>query len=236
MRFHGPMTRAPVIAALLGLAVGGCAATTAGTAVSAPPPPAATTDTLAAHLLAGQEVGAAMAGAELVVAGEAAAPWDDSARLSDRTRGCLAVAGAGQRGAYTDSGFAAMRGQVLREPPSAPAWTRFATQAVALFPSAGLAGEFFARSQHDWVACANRELAYSQRPVPDQLWSTGPVAVDQGVLVVTRTQRSPQRWSCQRALTVHADVAVDVEACSLAGPTSAAAAIARRIADRLGPA
>ena len=53
------------------------------------------------------------------------------------------------------------------------------------------------------------------------------------VLAVSRMQEGPERWACQRALTVHSNVAVDVEACSLDGPTSAAAAIAGQIAQRL---
>jgi hypothetical protein len=52
-------------------------------------------------------------------------------------------------------------------------------------------------------------------------------------LTVSREQNSPQHWFCQRALTVHGTVGVDVEACNLDGPTSAAAEIARRIGDRL---
>jgi hypothetical protein len=35
---------------------------------------------------------------------------------------------------------------------------------------------------------------------------------------------------------VNGTVAVDVEACALQGPTSAASAIARAIAERIGPA
>jgi hypothetical protein len=62
------------------------------------------------------------------------------------------------------------------------------------------------------------------------------VSIHNDVLTVSREQRSPQRWSCQRALTVNGTVAVDVEACALQGPTSAAAAIARAIAERIGPA
>lgn len=61
----------------------------------------------------------------------------------------------------------------------------------------------------------------------------GQISTDHDVLAVSREEQSPERWACQRALTVHGNVAVDVEACSADGPTSAAAAIARQIADRM---
>ena len=167
----------------------------------------------------------------MVVTREVAEPWDDSARLTEGP-GCLAVAGAAQRGVYAGTDWTAVHAQVLREPPPAQ-WSHFATQAVVLFPTVAAAEDFFARSQDSWAGCSDRELAYPQPLAPEQLWSIGPVGVERDVLAVSRVQRSPQQWSCQRALTVHGNVAVDVEACSLDGPTSAATAIAGAIAGRL---
>lgn len=229
--------RLPAIAALLGLTVSGCAATTAGTATPAAPAPMATADTLDTFLLLGGQVSAAFGGAtDLAVTRDVTAPWNDSAPLSDRGLGCLAIAGAAQSGVYAGSGYTAMHGQVLREPPTSGSWSHFATQAVVLFPTAASAAAFFTRSRGDWADCSSRELTYAQQPAPEQVWSIGPVSVDRDVLAVSRTQRSPQRWSCQRALTVHGNVAVDVEACSLDGPTTAATQMARTITERLGPA
>ena len=83
------------------------------------------------------------------------------------------------------------------------------------------------------AGCSNRDLGYPQPLGPEQLWSIGPVGLERDILSVSLVQRGPQSWSCQRALTVHGNVAVDVEACSLDGPTAAATAIAGAIADRL---
>lgn len=224
-------SRVATIAALVCLAAGGCASTTAGTAMPAGNAPLTTAEALPTLLLPAAEVGAAMSGADLVVTREVTAPWDDGARLAEGA-GCLAVAGAAQRSVYADSGWTALHGQILREPPASQ-WSHFATQVVVLFPTAEAAGDFFARSRDLWAGCADRELAYPQQLAPEQLWSIGPAAVDDDVLALTRTQRSPERWSCQRALRVHRNVAVDVEACDLDGPTSAAAAIAATIAGRL---
>jgi hypothetical protein len=163
--------------------------------------------------------------------------WNDSHMTTAGGRvdaaGCLAIVGAAQQGVYADSGWTGMHGQILREPPTAPEWSHYAVQAVVLFPTAAVAMEFFAKSQSSWTECSDRELTYPQAPAPEQLWSVSASRTNLGVLTVSRTQRGPQQWFCQRALTVRASVAVDVEACSLDAPTSAAATIAATIGERL---
>lgn len=200
---------------------------------SAPIPPT-TAQTLPALLLTAPETADALGSSELVVTGETARPWNDAAHFQGRDeKGCLAVAGAAQQGVYSDAGWTALHGQVLREPPTAPRWSHFATQAVVLFGDTAAAARFLTAARQAWTGCSDRELRYAQQPMPDQVWTVGPVGTDRDVLTVSREQRSPQHWFCQRALTVQATVAVDVEACSLERPTTAAAAIAHRIGDRL---
>lgn len=230
--------RLPLIVALLSVSISGCATTTAGTAAPARPVPLTTEQALPTVLLPAADVGSDVGGDEMVVTREVSTLWDHSAQLQGQfptgaEPGCLAITGAAQRGAYADSGWTAMRGQVLREPPTARAWSHFATQAVVLFPTAEAASGFFSRSREDWAGCANRQMTYSQPLAPDQQWSVGPITTDREMLTVSRAQRSPQQWSCQRALTVRGNVAVDIEACSLEGPTDAAAAIAGAIGERL---
>lgn len=219
----------------IGLA--GCATTTAGTATPAAPLAATTVETLPALLLSAPGVGAALGDENLVVAREVSAPWDDSAHFSSAGSGpdlgCLAIAGAAQNAVYAGTGWTALRGQVLREPPAATPWRHFATQAVVLFPSAQAAEQFYQQSRQTWTGCSNRELSYAQQLAPDQVWQVDAVGADRDVLTVTRTQRSPQQWSCQRALSVYGNVAVDVEACDAGGATGAAAAITAAIGERL---
>lgn len=230
-------TRLPALAALLALSAGACAATTSGTATPARPGPLTTEQALPTVLLPAAEVGSELGGGDVVVTREVSTPWDDHAHLAHfppgTDPGCLAVTGAAQRGAYDGTGWTSLRGQVLREPPTAPVWSHFATQAVVLFGTAQAAADFFSRSSEDWARCSERELTYAQQLAPEQVWSVGPAVSDRGVLTVSRAQRSPQQWSCQRALTVRGNAAVDIEACSLDGPTDAAAAIARAVGDRL---
>lgn len=226
--------RLPAITAVLCLAVSGCASTTAGTALPSAPIPPATAQNLPALLLSAGDVADALGAGELLVSGEVSAPWNDAAHFQKPGEaGCLAIAGAAQKTVYAGAGWTALHGQVLREPPAAPSWSHFATQAVVLFGDATAAARFLTSQQQSWNGCAGREVRYAQQPAPDQVWSVGATSVERGLLTVSREQRSPQHWFCQRALTVHANVGVDVEACSLDGPTTAAAAIARRIGDRL---
>lgn len=227
------MIRTPVIAAVICLTAGGCASTTAGTATRLAGPSElvapTTVATLPALLLPAAGVGTAI-GHEVVVTREVSTVWADSGHLPD---GCLAIAGAAQKNAYANSGWTAVHGQVLRDPPGASTWSHLAVQAVVLFPTAQAASDFLTRSRDDWSGCANRELTYVEQPAPDQVWSVGPASTDHDLLTVSRVQRSPEQWSCQRALTVRGTVAVDVEACNLNGATSAAAEIATAIGDRL---
>lgn len=232
MGFDLPVTpRLPAIAALLCLALSGCTATTSGTAMSADRAPLATADALPALLLPAGDVGAALSSDDVVVTADVTKAWNDSARLDDVN--CLAIAGAAQQSVYATSGSTAVHGQVLRDPPTAPAWSHFAVQAVVLFPTARAAADFFTTSQAQWSGCSDRELTYPAPIGPAQVWSVGRPSTDRDVLAVSRVQMTPEKWSCQRALTVHSNVAVDVEACSLDGPTSAASAIAGQIAQRL---
>jgi len=223
--------RLPAIAALLCLSVSGCSAVTPGIARPADRAPLTSPDNLSSLLLSAPDVGAALASDDVVVTNDVSKAWNDSGHSADVN--CLAIAGAAQQGVYAGSGSTAIHGQVLREAPTAPEWTHYAVQAVVSFPSAQAAAEFFTASQRGWAACSNRELNYAQPIGPPQVWSVGTTSTDHDVLAVSRVQQSPQRWACQRALTVHSNVAVDVEACSLDGPTAAASAIAGQIAGRL---
>ena len=216
------------------LLVAGCASTTTGTATPAAPIPPTTAETLPALLLSAPDVGAALGADEIVVSSEVIAPWNDATHFQHAGQeGCLAIAGAAQRGVYAGAAWTALHGQVLREPPTARQWSHFATQTVVLFSDATAGASFLDAQRLSWAGCSNRELRYAQPMVGDQVWAVGPTRADQNTLTVSREQSSPQHWFCQRALSVHAGVGVDVEACSLDGPTSAAAEIARRIGDRL---
>jgi hypothetical protein len=172
-----------------------------------------------------------MSSDDMAVTRETTKAWTDTSQMSDPS--CLAIAGAAQQVSYANSGSTAVRGQILREPPNAPIWAHYAVQAVALFPTAEAAASFYTASRDTWAGCSNREMTYPQPIGPNQIWTVGQVNTEHDVLSVSRIERTPEKWSCQRALTVHNNVAVDVEACSLDATTGAAIAIARQIASKL---
>ncbi len=157
--------------------------------------------------------------------------WNDSARLDDVN--CLAIAGAGQQAVYATTGWTATHSQVLREPPTSSSWSHYAVQSVALFPTSQAATDFYETSRINWAKCSNRELRYPQPLGPEQVWLVGQISTEHDVLAVSRIEQAPERWACQRALTVRSNVAVDVEACSLDGAPTAAAAIASQITNRM---
>ena len=224
-------SRLPAIAALLCVSLSGCSTSVAGTAAPAEQGPPVTAATLPSLLLSASDVGAAMSSDDIAVTRDVDRIWNDSARLDDVN--CLAIAGAAQEAVYADSGWTATHSQVLREPPTSPSWSHYAVQAVVLFPTRQATADFYGASRASWAKCSNRELTYPQPLGPEQVWSVGQISTDRDVLAVSRTEQSPERWGCQRALTVHGNVAVDIEACSLDGTPTAAAALARQITNRM---
>jgi serine/threonine kinase PknH len=71
---------------------------------------------------------------------------------------------------------------------------------------------------------------------PDEIWSVGPVSNTNGTKSATRTGNVDSRnATCQRALTVANNVAIDVAACgtSPGSQSGAAAYIARQIAAKV---
>ena len=71
---------------------------------------------------------------------------------------CLPIDGAAEDGAYTGSGWTAVRGQTLRDPHP---YKHVVDQAVVLFPTAQAAAAFANASPQSWSACANRRYTSS---------------------------------------------------------------------------
>ena len=85
-----------------------------------------------------------------------------------------------------------------------------------LFSSAHDADAFFTASAQSWPACSNRQYSVTVAGAPDQVFTVGPVSNINGTLSATKTLETGYwLWqSCQRALTVANNVAIDVQACS----------------------
>jgi PknH-like extracellular domain len=140
--------------------------------------------------------------------------WDDSNEVTDKA--CLPIDAPAEADAYSGSGWSSLYGQELGEQPG-DKWTHLVTQVVVLFPSARDAEAFFTASAQRWPACSNRQYTFSDdASKPDQVHTVGPVSNTNGTLSATVTWAgSTWSWAtCQRALTVANNVAIDVRACS----------------------
>jgi serine/threonine-protein kinase len=178
----------------------------------APPRPPAAEVALDGLLLRSDQINSAMGATGMTVSGTFTSSSDP--HVSDKA--CLPLNGPAKPAAYAGSGWSAMRAQDLHEPDER--FTHFVQQDVVLFSSAQDAGAFFTASTQAWPACANRQYTEAGDGKPDKVWTVGSVSNTNGTLSATQTHGGGDNYwswmSCQRALTVDKDVAIDVEACS----------------------
>jgi serine/threonine kinase PknH len=155
---------------------------------------------------------------------------DHSAAVSDKD--CLFVAAAAEAPVYAGSGWTAVCGQYLTEPGAGV--DHLVAQVVVSFPSANDAGAFFTASAQHWPACSNRRFTRTAAGQPSVVLTVGPVTNTNGTLSVTQTEGfSANSWTCQQALTVANNVAIDVrhaavDSCSQSDPRSQHRASDRR--------
>jgi hypothetical protein len=210
--------------------------TTSKTSTSSAPPPGAELDPL---LLTPAEVDAAMGVTGMTIRQRGDVMSDDSDKKWPSE--CLYAFAPVERPVYDGSGYTAMRAQFDAAPAknandsAAPA----ATQAVVSFPSADGANVFFANSSQRWGACADREFtAPGEKPEdPPIAWHVGPMSVTESMLSTTAkvtmaTQGITVVGTCQRALTVRKNIAIDIQTCSN-DPGDSAVKIANQIAAKI---
>jgi hypothetical protein len=153
---------------------------------------------------------------------------------------CLYITGAAESSVYAGSGNTAVKGE--RDTASLPSGSSDpdpeVTQALVLFPSAQQASAFFTTSTQKWPACANRQdTVPADGDSPAITWKVGPVSNTNGVLSTTSTISATKNGqtfaqSCQRALTVRNNVAIDTEACRK-DPGDVAVNVANQIAGKV---
>jgi serine/threonine kinase PknH len=129
--------------------------------------------------------------------------WDMSGYFPDKA--CVPLWGPAETPAYDGSGWrGTSRGQQLDGKKTSRVNVQ---QYVLSFPSAHDAGAFFATSAQQWPACSNRQYTMTQGI--GAVWTVGPVSNTNGTLSATQT-RSSDGETCQRALTVANNVAIDI--------------------------
>ena len=188
-------------------------------ALQSPPPPP---NSLNGLLLSVDQINTAMGATGMISVGTMTALPDNSFAVSDPA--CLPLSGAAEAKVYANTGYSAVRAQVV-----AKAQQNAVNQAAVLFPSAQAASAFFAASTQGWQGCANRQFTLSANG-NSQVNNVGPVSDANGTLSATVTPAN-SLGVCERALTAANDVVIDVTACL--GPTGAAVDIAHKIAARV---
>ena len=173
-------------------------------------------------LLSVDQINSAMGATGMISVGTVTALPDNSFAVSDPA--CVPLSGAAEAKAYANSGYSAVRAQVV-----AKAQQNALNQATVLFPSAEAASAFFTVSTQSWQACANRQFTLSANG-NSQVNNVGPVSDANGTLSATVTPAN-SLGVCERALTAANDVVIDVTACL--GPTGAAVNVAHQIAARV---
>jgi serine/threonine kinase PknH len=199
-----------------------------------PPPPPKLVEQAALDglLLTPDQINTAMGATGITVTGSSAKMDTDSSRLADKA--CVYVESGSDAFVYADSGWTAFREQWLSDHPPAGVLKHSVNPAVVLFPSADDALAFFTASTKSWSACANRRYTVTQPGFLDQTWTVGPVTNANGTLSISTTDldSQPKGWTCQRALTVANNVAIDITACS-GNPADSAVNIAHQIAAKV---
>lgn len=127
---------------------------------------------------------------------------------------CLAVYHPAERLIYQGSGWRAVQTQMLNEPGET--WAHSVSQSVISFSSAQAATEFASRQSAAWQKCLALATPITITD-PNQRRHTFTVEradTQNGTLTAQYIFESIAGWGCQRALTTHNNVVIDVRACS----------------------
>jgi hypothetical protein len=178
------------------------------------------------------QINSALGATSMKVWFSAEAMWDWSSSVSDKN--CLAIDGPAQDKVYANTGWTAMRGQRLDDSvDDSKKRKNYAIQAVVAFPSAHDANAFYDSSTQSWSACSKRRYSDVNPNPPDTVWTVSDITKDNGMLSASQIQEGGDGWTCQRALTVRNNVAVDIVTCTFSQSGSPAVDIAAQIAAKV---
>ncbi|EFG79117.1 hypothetical protein HMPREF0591_1014 [Mycobacterium parascrofulaceum ATCC BAA-614] len=240
---------AAVSAAAIGILVAGCGGSNGGTpgsstTTSTPPPVAQAA--LPGLLLTSADLDSALGATgsrskeknDKLKDDAAKQPWPAGWQFPDD---CVYAIGPGQAPVYAGSGYSAVSGddEVASLPPNSDEPDPEVEQVLVLFPTAKEANAFYTTSVQRWPACANRQFTTpAGQDTPETGWQVGPVSNANGMLSTTLTMTIRDNgnvvltMTCQRALTVRNNVAIDVSAVRK-DPADLAVKLAGQIAGRV---
>ncbi len=228
-----------VLAGACTLAVG-CSTTVNGKATKGPAadksgPSTATPVAVSALdglLLDPSQINGALGATSMKVWFSAKAMWNWSSSINDKN--CLAIDGPAQDEVYANTGWTALRGQRIDDSvDDSKKRDHYAIQAVVAYPSAHDASAFYDSSVQGWPSCSKRRFSDVTQGQPDVVWTVGAVTNDNGTLSTSQVQEGGDGWTCQRALTVRNNIAIDIVTCSYSQSGSPAIDLAAQIAAKV---
>jgi PknH-like protein len=225
-----------VLTALTAVAVG-CTSSVSGKPVAAdnsggPARNPVAVSALEGLLLGVDQINSALSATSMKVWLNAKGLWNWSSGVSDKN--CLAIDGPAQENVYAGTGWTAMRGQRLDDSTDdSKKREHYAIQALVAFPSAQDADAFYEASVQSWSACSKRRFSDVTPGHPDTVWTVAGITADNGMLSTSEVQEGGDGWTCQRALTVRNNVAIDVVGCAYSLVGAPAADIASQLAAKV---
>ena len=123
---------------------------------------------------------------------------------------CLGAAHIVQPPIYADSGYTAVKFDVLRE--QGQRYTHSIEQGVTTFPAADQALSFVQASAAKWKACAGQTVSDGLNGTALQ-WTFANFAGDPPKISLIMNRHNARGWACQRALSAVWNLVIDVKAC-----------------------
>ena len=209
--------RVCAVALAAGVVLSACAQTTAGSPVRVsgngpinPNAPALSEDKLDQTLLTVSDVSSIVGGSGLQIS-NSAEDLSDSSDTIDNVE-CLGVLFAAEKQVYQDSGWKAVRDQIIREPEDNK--KHWVEQTVVLFGSGQQAANFFHNSRDEWKKCANTSVTTESSDNTSYEWKLGKVGEPSDSLTtIDMEQQNSNNWVCQHTMGAASNVVVEAIAC-----------------------
>jgi serine/threonine-protein kinase len=148
---------------------------------------------------------------------------------------CLGVWQVNEGAVYDPTHWKSLRQQLFRQPDS-DQWDSLVVQSVVSYRTAAGARDFFAQSVDRWSKCTNHHVNIRLNDQPLPAWLSGDLTRTDTELSLPFTRGSgDQTRSCQRFLTVAANLIFDIQACKpqQAAPLTEAAQVADKMESKL---
>ncbi|MGE2818127.1 serine/threonine-protein kinase PknH/PknJ [Mycobacterium heidelbergense] len=186
---------------------------------------------LAGLLLSTDEIGAIMGSPTMVVAYTGDQQLDDSNAFGGNQM-CAGAWTPAQQIAYSAAGRQPLAVQSVHA-PGKDGYQLGVVQAVTALVNPDEARKFFDSQARLWDQCSNESFTLTALYDPNMSWKLGQATNNGGTLTLPMTYTHDGPKSCQHALTIRANIVIDVSAC---GPaiTDQGAAIAAKIAAKIG--